>query len=92
MTEENFIRKKSDHHSDVARNQGAVPELSAVLLVLYASLNPSMARGVKKGVSKEKFERAVREIKRKGGARNPYAVANAKLGSEGRTKKKSRRR
>jgi hypothetical protein len=37
-----------------------------------------MPRGVKKGVSK--FDRAVSKIKRKGGARNPYAVANAKLG------------
>jgi hypothetical protein len=38
-----------------------------------------MARGVKKGVSKQKFERTVKKIKRKGSAKNPYAVANAKL-------------
>jgi hypothetical protein len=46
-----------------------------------------MARGVKKGVSKRKHERAVRKIKKKGGARNPYAVANAALGKK---KKKSK--
>jgi hypothetical protein len=45
-----------------------------------------MARGVKKGVSRKKFDRAVTKIKRKGGARNPYAVANAKLGSKGKSK------
>jgi hypothetical protein len=39
-----------------------------------------MARGVKKGVSKQKFERTVKKRKRKGSAKNPYAVANAKLG------------
>jgi hypothetical protein len=50
-----------------------------------------MARGVKKGVSRKKFERTVRKIKRKGGARNPYAVANAKLGSKGRGKSKKSR-
>ena len=38
-----------------------------------------MPRGVKKGVSKQKFERTVKKIKRKGNAKNPYAVANAKL-------------
>jgi hypothetical protein len=41
-----------------------------------------VARGVKKGVSKQKFERTVKKIKRKGSAKNPYAVANAKLGSK----------
>jgi hypothetical protein len=45
-----------------------------------------MARGVKKGVSRRKFDRTVSKIKRKGGARNPYAVANAKLGSKGKSK------
>ena len=38
-------------------------------------------RGVKKGVSKQKFESTVKKIKRKGSAKNPYAVANAKLGA-----------
>ena len=56
-----------------------------------------MPRGVKKGVSEKKFDRAVKKIKRKGGAKNPYAVANAKLGrksksksSKGRKKKSSK--
>ena len=49
-----------------------------------------MARGVKKGVSKQKHERAVRKIKRKGGARNPYAVANAKLKSKKRSRSRKR--
>jgi hypothetical protein len=40
-------------------------------------------RGVKKGVSKQKFERTVKKIKRKRSAKNPYAVANAKLGRKG---------
>jgi hypothetical protein len=43
-------------------------------------------RGVKKGVSKQKFERTVNKIKRKGSAKNPYAVANAKLGRKRRRK------
>jgi hypothetical protein len=47
-----------------------------------------MPRGVKKGVSEKKFDRTVRKIKRKGGAKNPYAVANATLG---RKKKKGRK-
>jgi len=48
-----------------------------------------MPRGVKKGVSEKKFDRAVRKIIRKGGARNPYAVANAVLGKrESKSKKK----
>ncbi len=49
-------------------------------------------RGVKKGVSKQKFERTVKKIKRKGSAKNPYAVANAKLGSKGsKNRTKSRK-
>jgi hypothetical protein len=46
-------------------------------------ISKHMPRGVKKGVSERKFDRAVSKIKRKGGARNPYAVANAKLGRKG---------
>jgi hypothetical protein len=49
-----------------------------------------MPRGVKKGVSKQKFERTVKKTKRKGSAKNPYAVANAKL--KGRKSNSSRRR
>ncbi len=47
-----------------------------------------MPRGVKKGVSKQ----TVNKIKRKGNAKNPYAVANAKLeGRKSRNRKKSRK-
>jgi hypothetical protein len=46
-----------------------------------------MPRGVKKGVSERKFDRAVSKIKRKGGAKNPYAVANAKLGRKGSSRR-----
>ncbi|HEX2169400.1 MAG TPA: hypothetical protein VHF65_03800 [Nitrososphaera sp.] len=49
-----------------------------------------MPRGVKKGVSKQKFERTVSKIKRKGSAENPYAVANAKLGSTSSTAEQNR--
>jgi hypothetical protein len=45
-------------------------------------------RGVKKGVSKQKFERTVKKIKRKGSAKNPYAVANAKLGRKSSSKRR----
>ena len=48
-----------------------------------------MARGVKKGVSKQKFERTVKKIKRKGSAKNPYAVANAKLKRTSKTRTSS---
>ena len=41
-----------------------------------------MPRGIKKGVSEKKFDRTVRKIKRSGSAKNPYAVANAKLGKK----------
>jgi hypothetical protein len=50
-----------------------------------------MPRRVKKGVSKRKYDRAVSKIKRKGGARNPYAVANAKLGSKRKGRRKSKK-
>jgi hypothetical protein len=46
-----------------------------------------MPRGVKKGVSKRKFDKAVEKIKRRGGAKNPYAVANAKVGRKGKRSK-----
>jgi hypothetical protein len=51
----------------------------------------NVPRGVKKGVSKQKFEKTVKKIKRKGSAKNPYAVANAKLGRKGGGKTKSRK-
>jgi hypothetical protein len=49
-------------------------------------------RGVKKGVSKQKFERTVKKIKRKGSAKNPYAVANAKLGRKSSSSKRRKSR
>jgi hypothetical protein len=51
-----------------------------------------MPRGVKKGVSKQKFERTVNKIKRKGSAKNPYVVANAKLGRKSSSKRKKSRK
>lgn len=51
-----------------------------------------MPRGVKKGVSEKKFDRTVKKIKRKGGAKNPYAVANAKLSGKGKGKSNRRKK
>jgi hypothetical protein len=51
-----------------------------------------MPRGVKKGVSKQKFERTVKKVKRKGSAKNPYAVANAKLGRKSKSRGSSGRK
>jgi hypothetical protein len=59
-------------------------------MLCFASI--VVPRGVKKGVSKQKFERTVKKIKRKGSAKNPYAVANAKLGRKGSRSKKSKSR
>jgi hypothetical protein len=58
-------------------------------MVCFASID--VPRGVKKGVRKQKFDRTVNKIKRKGSAKNPYAVANAKLGRKGRSRTKSRK-
>jgi hypothetical protein len=49
-------------------------------------------RGVKKGVSKQKFERTVNKIKRKGSAKNPYAVANANLRRKSSRSRKTKSR
>jgi hypothetical protein len=50
------------------------------------------AKRGKKGVSKQKFEKTVNKIKRKGSAENPCAVANAKLGrKDSKSKTKSRK-
>ena len=51
-----------------------------------------MARGVKKGVSRKKFDRTVSKIKRRGSAKNPYAVANAKLGQKDKSKRSKKSR
>ena len=47
---------------------------AAALLICHILYIVDMPRGVKKGVSKQKFERTVNKIKRKGNAKNPYAV------------------
>jgi hypothetical protein len=59
-------------------------------MLCFASVD--VPRGVKKGVSKQKFDRTVNKIKRKGGAKNPHAVANAKLGRKGRSRKSKSRK
>jgi hypothetical protein len=51
-----------------------------------------MPRGVKKGVSKQKFEKTVKKVKRKGSAKNPYAVANAKLGRKSKSGRSGRKK
>lgn len=49
-----------------------------------------MPRGVKKGVSQRKASRTVRKIKGKETAKNPHAVANAKLGRNEDKRSKSK--
>ena len=51
-----------------------------------------MPRGVKKGVSKQKFEKTANKIKRKRSAKNPYAVANAKLGRKSKSGRSGRKK
>jgi hypothetical protein len=51
-----------------------------------------MPRGVKKGVSKQKFEKTLKKVKRKGSAKNPYAVANAKLGRKSKSGRSGRKK
>jgi hypothetical protein len=46
-----------------------------------------MPRGVKKGLDSKKFDRCVTKVKRKGGARNAYAVCNATMGKKKSSKK-----
>ena len=60
------------------------------LLDWESAVRNNVPRGVKKGVSKQKFEKTVNKIKRKGSAKNPYAVANAKLGRKGSSSKRSK--
>jgi hypothetical protein len=72
-----------DHVCDLSAK-----EQSVVILISYVCTSRDiMARGVKKGVSKKKYERTVKKIKKSGGAKNPYAVANAKLGRKGKSTK-----
>ncbi len=41
-----------------------------------------MPRGVKKGLSTQKFDRCVRKVKSKSGGKNPYAICNASMGEK----------
>jgi hypothetical protein len=68
----------------------ASKEQSSSLLICDIFYGVFMPRGVEKGVSKQKFERTVNKIKRKGSAKNPYAVANAKLGRKGSSKSRKK--
>jgi hypothetical protein len=43
----------------------------------------------KKGLSTKKFDRCVTKVKRKGGAKNPYAVCNASMGGKSKSKGKA---
>jgi hypothetical protein len=45
-----------------------------------------MPQGKKKGLSTKKFDRCVTKVKRKGGAKNPYAICNASMGSKSKSK------
>jgi hypothetical protein len=49
-----------------------------------------MPQGKKKGLSTKKFDRCVTKVKRKGGAKNPYAICNASMGGKSISKSKSR--
>ena len=49
-----------------------------------------MPQGKKKGLSTKKFDRCVTKVKQKGGAKNPYAICNASMGSKSKSKSKSR--
>jgi hypothetical protein len=49
-----------------------------------------MPQGKKKGLSTKKFDRCVTKVKRKGGAKNPYAICNASMGGKSKSKSKSR--
>jgi hypothetical protein len=45
-----------------------------------------MPQGKKKGLSTKKFDRCVAKVKRKGGAKNPYAICNASMGGKSKSK------
>ena len=48
-----------------------------------------MPQGKKKGLSSKKFDRCVTKVKRKGGAKNPYAICNASMGGKSKSKSRS---
>ena len=52
----------------------------------------SMPQGKKKELSTKKFDRCVTKVKRKGGAKNPYAICNASMGGKSKSKSKSKSR
>jgi len=52
----------------------------------------SMPRGKKKGLSTKKFDRCVTKVKRKGGAKNPYAICNASMGGKSKSDGKGKSR
>ncbi|MEO9321070.1 MAG: hypothetical protein ABI361_10380 [Nitrososphaera sp.] len=47
-----------------------------------------MPRGVKKGLSTQKFDRCVSKVKSKGSAKNAYAVCNATMSGKSKTRRK----
>jgi hypothetical protein len=49
-------------------------------------------RGKKIGLSTKKFDRCVTKVKRKGGAKNPYAICNASMGGKSKSNGKSKSR
>lgn len=51
-----------------------------------------MPQGKKKGLSTKKFDRCVTKVKRKGGAKNPYAMCNASIGGKLKSKGKDKSR
>jgi hypothetical protein len=46
-----------------------------------------MSRGMKKGLDTRKFDRCVTKVKRKGTAKNAYAVCNASMGGKRKGRK-----
>lgn len=50
-----------------------------------------MPRGVKRGLDSAKFDRCVRKVKGKSGAKNAYAVCNASMSGQSRRSGRSSR-
>ena len=51
-----------------------------------------MPQGKKKGLGTKKFDRCVTKVKRKGGAKNPYAICNASMGGKPKSNGKGKGR
>jgi hypothetical protein len=62
-----------------------------VILINYCVQLNIMPRGKKKGLNTKKFDRCVTKVKRKGGAKNPYAICNASMGGKSKSNGKSRK-